>query len=315
MLAQLLLKIGDFWAGLSFAKLNEMARIAEQRALRAVHAATEAERLSRSEFSLERAIRSRQALLHALVKLDNVSSIRLVQKANRDYFAVIEALCFLLSWRAPVYRSRRTRVPLRRFVRAVARAMVARDYALRTQLQVVTNSVALVDHWSGLDLAVNVLPEPDLNSARKYRGVVYYHELAVSTEMSDLARRSAWYAQKVETLIESLKPHSSDEPCDARAALLAVEREFSSRAASAAREIKFWSQVIHSLHLQFCNLEIQGKILPQYRAEVVRARLLIANAVKQSNLGLGAALEFELSAVERMKGLLDGACFVLDMSP
>jgi hypothetical protein len=300
--------VGNWWVDLRLESLQEMARAAEQRAQKAVHEATESERLARTEQPLERAMRSPDNLRLSMAKVYESSPYRLAQKANRKYFAVIEALCFMLSWRAPICTAPQAKVALRRFVQGVERALVAREYALKAQLRLLANYQAMLERWSALDLSVSIASTPDLSKAQKYRGVTYYHETALSTAMCDSAVRADIYARKIAVLIESIKAEEArPQPTGVRPCLVAVERELNSRSAYAAREVRYWFHSIQALQMRFCNLERTGKLLPQNEADVLKARAMLAGASERACLGLREAYDTELASLERMKQLLAGA--------
>lgn len=123
MFRSFLSAVGNWWADQRLESLEEMARAAEQRAQKAVHEATEAERLARVEQPLASAMRSPDALRVSMAKVYESDPYKLAQKANRKYYEVMEALLFLLSWRAPIFTAPQTKAALRRFVGGVERSL------------------------------------------------------------------------------------------------------------------------------------------------------------------------------------------------
>lgn len=312
MFRSFLSAVGNWWADQRLESLEEMARAAEQRAQKAVHEATEAERRARTELPLDSAERSQAALRASMAKVYESSSCRMARSANQKYYAVMQALLFLLSWRAPIYTAPRAKVPLRRFVRAVERALVAREYSLKAQLRLLANYQAMVGKWSSLGQVVTIQSEPDLSKAQNYRGVVYYHETAVSTEMFENAVRADIYGRKIAVLVEAIMAEeASRQPTGVRSCLVAVERELNSRSAYAAREVRYWFQSIYAIQVQFSELESTAKILPQNAAEVARARAMLAGASQAACMGLRQAYDHELASIEEMKQWLTSAAAAL----
>lgn len=174
------------------------------------------------------------------------------------------------------------------------------------------NYQAMLENWSSLDLSVSIASEPDLSKAQKYRGVTYYHETALSTEMCDSAVRADIYGRKIAVLVEAIMAkEASLQPTGVRSCLVAVERELNSRSAHAAREVRYWFHSIHALQMHFCNLESTAKILPQNAAEVARAHALLAGASHAACLGLRQAYDHELASIEGMKQWLTSAAAAL----
>ncbi|MDX1987054.1 MAG: hypothetical protein SFV17_10215 [Candidatus Obscuribacter sp.] len=313
MFRSFLSAVGNWWADQRLGSLEEMARAAEQRAQKAVHEATEAERRARTELPLDRAERSQEALRASMAKVYDSSSYRMARSANQKYYAVMQALLFLLSWRAPIYTAPRAKVPLRRFVRAVERALVAREYSLKAQLRLLANYQAMVAKWSSLGQVVTIQSEPDLSKAQNYRGVVYYHETAVSAEMFENAVRADIQQGKIADLVKQILQagESSGQPTGVRSCLVAVERELNSRSAYAAREVRYWFQSIYAIQIRFSDLESTAKILSYNATGVARARAMLAGASQSACLGLRQAYEHELASIEGMKQWLTSAAAAL----